>query len=76
MFITAIQLSFVYEPYEGLSWNFSVVSVVAFTLLTPGRGAVAITKDHKKISCLNSLMELITQRLRTIISKTTDYYKD
>jgi hypothetical protein len=32
--------------------NFSVVSVLAFTLPTPGRGAVAVTKDHKKISCL------------------------
>jgi hypothetical protein len=29
-----------------------VVSVLAFTLPTPGRGAVAVTKDHKKISCL------------------------
>jgi hypothetical protein len=32
--------------------NFSVVSVLAFTLPTPGRGALAVTKDHKKISCL------------------------
>jgi hypothetical protein len=49
MFIIALQLCFVYEPYEGL---FSVVSVLAFTLPTPGRGAVAVIKDHKKISYL------------------------
>ena len=32
--------------------NFCVVSVLAFPLPTPGRGAVAVTKDHKNISCL------------------------
>jgi hypothetical protein len=30
--------------------NFSVVSSV--TIQTPGRGAAAVTKDHKQISCL------------------------
>jgi hypothetical protein len=54
MFIIALHLCFVYEPYEGLSvfQNFSVVSVLAFILPTPGRGVVKITKGHKKISCL------------------------
>jgi hypothetical protein len=33
-------------------YKLMVVSVLAFTLPTPGRGAVAVTKDHKKISCL------------------------
>jgi hypothetical protein len=32
--------------------NFSVVSVLAFILPTPGGGVVKVTKDHKKISCL------------------------
>jgi hypothetical protein len=49
-FIIALQLCFVYEPYEGLR-KFHVVSVFAFPLPTPGRGAVKVTKDHKKISC-------------------------
>jgi hypothetical protein len=47
--------------------NFSVVSVLAFPLPTPGRGAVAVTKDHKKSA---ALWHLITPRLGTIISTT------
>ena len=52
IFIIDLQLCFVYEPFEVLTENFSVVSVLAFVLSTPGRGAAAVTKDHKKISCL------------------------
>ena len=49
--------------------NFSVVSVLAFTLPTPGRGAVAVTKDHKKSAALR---DLITQTVGTSLSKTMD----
>jgi hypothetical protein len=48
MFFIALQLFFVYETYEGIS----VVSLLAFTLLTPGHGAVPVTKDHKKSAAL------------------------
>jgi hypothetical protein len=40
--------------------NFSVVSVLAFILPTPGGGVVKMTKDHKKISCLMGSYNTVT----------------
>jgi hypothetical protein len=41
--------------------NFSVVSVLAFILPTPGGGVVKVTKDHKKISCLMGPYNTVTR---------------
>jgi hypothetical protein len=38
--------------------NFSVVSVLAFILPTPGGGVVKVTKDHKKSAALWDLITL------------------
>ena len=49
--------------FTSLTWdleNFSVVSVLAFILPTPGGGVVKVTKDHKKISCLMGPYKTVT----------------
>jgi hypothetical protein len=50
MFIIALQLCFVYEPYEGLR-KFHCCFSVSFHPSNTRSRAVEVTKDHTKISC-------------------------